>query len=54
MFVYTERLKWIFDHKFFALAEYLEKALDKQTKRTYVIIFILISGERTIVFLFLV
>ena len=31
----AERLVWIFEHKIFALAEYLEKAWDKRTKTTY-------------------
>ena len=32
----AERLVWIFEHKIFALAEYLEKAWDKRTKKMYV------------------
>ena len=31
----AERLQWIFVHKIFALADYLEKAWDIRTKKTY-------------------
>ena len=32
----ADRLCWIFEHKIFALAEYLEKAWDKRSKITYI------------------
>ena len=32
----AQRLAWIFEHRVFALAEFLEKAWDKRAKRTYI------------------